>query len=81
MVVMENTANELPESEDGDFEEGEREPIFLEWFEAEAEVAARAYESLTKEIYPNPELMATAMDMPAPRLEGRNAPTVRPGPG
>ncbi len=40
---------------------------FLEWFTALADVDDQARESLTKEVYPDPQLMAVALDLPAPR--------------
>ena len=77
MMTMETTSTGLP-AQAGKISEAadeEREPTFLEWFEDLAGADARASASLTKEIYPNRELMSVAMDMPAPRANARTKPS------
>lgn len=74
---METAPTGSPEPDERIFEEpmdDDREPTFLEWFAALAEVDDRARESLEREIYPDPQLMSVAMDMPAPRASGPTKP-------
>jgi len=74
---METASTGSPEPDEEFFEEpmdDDREPTFLEWFRALAEVDDQARESLEKEVYPDPQLMSVAMDMPAPKVKGTSKP-------